>query len=97
MRIHTSGRIRVAVNRYGAIGKCIGDAERLQRDMELIGVSGVVSDYQIESSVALGLPLRGWTLPAAAWVRAEVYSSKNRPTDAVLLEGARLSRPVARR
>lgn len=50
------GRIRVAVNEYGVIGKRIADAVRVQPDMELIGVGDVISDYRVESSVALGLP-----------------------------------------
>lgn len=50
-------RIRVAVNGYGVIGKRVADAIRLQPDMELIGVSDIVSDYRVRAAVVLGLPV----------------------------------------
>lgn len=53
----TNGKIRVAVNGYGVIGKRVADAVRLQPDMELVGVSDVVSDYRVKAAVILGLPL----------------------------------------
>ncbi len=51
-----SGKVRVGVNGYGVIGKRIADAVRMQPDMELIGVSDVVSDYRIKTAVTLGIP-----------------------------------------
>lgn len=48
--------IKVAVNGYGVIGKRVADAALLQPDMELVGVSDIVTDWRIQS-VAGKLPL----------------------------------------
>lgn len=53
----TDKKIRVAINGYGVIGKRVADAVRLQPDMELVGVSDVVSDYRIKTGVVLDLPI----------------------------------------
>lgn len=50
-------KIRVAVNGYGVIGKRVADAVRMQPDMELVGVSDIVSDYRVKAVVVLGLPV----------------------------------------
>jgi glyceraldehyde-3-phosphate dehydrogenase (NAD(P)) len=50
-------KIRVAVNGYGVIGKRVADAVHLQPDMELVGVSDVVSDYRVKAGMMLGLPI----------------------------------------
>jgi glyceraldehyde-3-phosphate dehydrogenase (NAD(P)) len=50
-------RIRVAVNGYGVIGKRVADAVRVQPDMELVGVSDIVSDYRVQAGAVLGLPI----------------------------------------
>lgn len=50
-------KIKVGVNGYGIIGKRVADAVRLQPDMELVGISDVVSDYRIKAGVVLGLPI----------------------------------------
>lgn len=47
-------KIRVAVNGYGVIGKRIADAVALQDDMELVGVSDVVSDWRINMAIQKG-------------------------------------------
>jgi glyceraldehyde-3-phosphate dehydrogenase (NAD(P)) len=52
-----NNKIRVAVNGYGVIGKRVADAVRLQPDMELVGVSDVVSDYRVKAAMVLGLPI----------------------------------------
>lgn len=52
-----SNKVRVAVNGYGVIGKRVADAVKLQPDMELVGVSDIVSDYRIKSAVVLNLPI----------------------------------------
>lgn len=52
-----TGKIRVAVNGYGVIGKRVADAVKLQPDMELIGVADVVSDYRMQVAAVLGLPI----------------------------------------
>lgn len=49
--------IRVAVNGYGVIGKRVADAVRTQPDMELVGVSDVVTDYRLKTAVVLGIPI----------------------------------------
>lgn len=41
-------KIKVAVNGYGVIGKRVADAVHLQDDMELLGVSDVVTDWRIK-------------------------------------------------
>lgn len=50
----TTARARVAVNGYGVIGKRVADAVALQGDMELVGVSDVVSDYRIKVAAERG-------------------------------------------
>ncbi|GBD89309.1 glyceraldehyde-3-phosphate dehydrogenase [bacterium BMS3Abin04] len=50
-------KIKVGINGYGIIGKRVADAVRLQPDMELVGVSDVVSDYRIKAGIVLGLPI----------------------------------------
>lgn len=52
-----NNKIRVAVNGYGVIGKRVADAVRQQPDMELAGVSDVVSDYRVKAAMVLGLPI----------------------------------------
>ena len=47
-------KLRVAVNGFGVIGKRVADAVALQDDMELIGVSDVMSDYRIKIAVERG-------------------------------------------
>lgn len=42
-----SQRVRVAVNGYGVVGKRVADAIRLQPDMNLVGVSDIVTDYRL--------------------------------------------------
>ncbi len=42
-------KIKVGVNGYGIIGKRVADAVRLQPDMELVGISDVVSDYRVKA------------------------------------------------
>jgi glyceraldehyde-3-phosphate dehydrogenase (NAD(P)) len=49
--------VRVAVNGYGVIGKRVADAVIAQPDLELVGVSDVVSDYRIQSAIARNIPI----------------------------------------
>jgi glyceraldehyde-3-phosphate dehydrogenase (NAD(P)) len=53
----TTSKVRVGVNGYGVIGKRVANAIRLQPDMELVGVSDVVSDHRIKAAVILGLEI----------------------------------------
>jgi glyceraldehyde-3-phosphate dehydrogenase (NAD(P)) len=50
-------KVRVAINGYGVIGKRIADAVRVQPDMELVGVSDVISDYRVTAAVGMGIPI----------------------------------------
>lgn len=50
-------KIRAAVNGYGVIGKRVADAIRVQPDMELVGISDIVSDYRVKTAVSLGIPV----------------------------------------
>lgn len=52
-----NNKIRLGVNGYGVIGKRVADAARPQSDMELVGVSDIISDYRIKVAAGLGLPL----------------------------------------
>jgi len=52
-----AGKIRVAVNGYGVIGKRVADAVVLQDDMELVGVADVGSDYRVRVAAERGYPL----------------------------------------
>lgn len=54
------GKIRVAVNGYGVIGKRAADAIALQGDMELVGVADVASDWRMQA-----IPRKGFKLFAA--------------------------------
>lgn len=47
-------KTRVAVNGFGVIGKRVADAVELQEDMELVGVSDIVSDYRVKVAMARG-------------------------------------------
>ena len=50
-------RVRVAVNGYGVIGKRVADAVRAQPDMELVGVSDLITDYRLRTGAVLGMPI----------------------------------------
>lgn len=63
-------KVRVAVNGYGVIGKRIADAVTVQEDMELIGISDVVSDWRIQVAVEKGYPVYASTPEAAEAMRA---------------------------
>ena len=55
------GKIRVAVNGYGVIGKRVAAAVRLQDDMELVGVADVETDWRLRIATHLGIRLFGAT------------------------------------
>ena len=50
-------KVKVAVNGYGVIGKRVADAVRQQEDMELIGVTDVVTNYRIKTAAVGGRPV----------------------------------------
>lgn len=60
------GKVRVAVNGYGVIGKRVADAVALQDDMELVGISDVITDYRIRLAVERGYPIYAATDEAAS-------------------------------
>ncbi|MCY0906401.1 type II glyceraldehyde-3-phosphate dehydrogenase [Arthrobacter sp. H14-L1] len=60
-----SEKIRVGVNGYGVIGKRVAHAIKAQPDMELIGISDVISDYRIKTAVALAIPVYASTTESA--------------------------------
>lgn len=70
-----SEKVRVGINGYGVIGKRVADAVRLQPDMELVGVSDVVSDYRVKTASVLGIP---------------VYSSLDESTAAMTAAGVQV-------
>lgn len=49
--------IRVGINGYGAIGKRVADAVRLQDDMALVGVADVATDWRVAVAVEKGIEL----------------------------------------
>ncbi|XKH55551.1 type II glyceraldehyde-3-phosphate dehydrogenase [Citricoccus nitrophenolicus] len=57
-------QIKVAVNGYGVIGKRVADAVRAQDDMELVGVSDVISDYRVTAAIEKGIPVYASTAEA---------------------------------
>ncbi|MEQ1866168.1 MAG: type II glyceraldehyde-3-phosphate dehydrogenase, partial [Micropepsaceae bacterium] len=61
----TQGKIKVAVNGYGVIGKRAADAIAMQDDMELAGIADVASDWRMRTAIK-----KGFLLFAAADDRA---------------------------
>lgn len=62
-------KVKVALNGYGVIGKRIADAVARQEDMELVGVSDVVSDWRIKVAVSKGYPIYASSPDAIAAMR----------------------------
>lgn len=54
-----NGKIRVAVNGFGVIGKRVAAAVALQGDMELAGVADVGADWRLRAAVRNGFALFG--------------------------------------
>lgn len=63
-------KVRVAVNGYGVIGKRVADAVKLQPDMELVGVSDIISDYRIKAADVLNIPIYASLLEEANQMKA---------------------------
>ena len=66
----SSGRVRVAVNGYGVIGKRVADAVAAQDDMELVGIADVVNDWRIKAGALKGYAVFASTGAAADQMRA---------------------------
>jgi glyceraldehyde-3-phosphate dehydrogenase (NAD(P)) len=60
-----SGKIRVAVNGYGVIGKRVAAAVREQDDMTLLGVADVSTDWRLRVAAKQGFNLYGAGADAA--------------------------------
>lgn len=58
--------IRVGINGYGTIGRRVADAVRLQKDMELVGVTKTRGDYRASMAVEKGIALYAPNDEAAA-------------------------------
>jgi len=50
-------KLKVAINGYGVIGKRIADAVNMQNDMEVIGISDIITDWRIKVAVNKNLPI----------------------------------------
>lgn len=50
-------KIKVAVNGYGTIGKRVADAVRMQRDMELVGITGHSYSFRMEVANDIKIPI----------------------------------------
>lgn len=57
-------KIKVGINGYGVIGKRVADAVRAQSDMELVGISDIISDYRVKVAAMLDIPIHA-SLPEA--------------------------------
>ena len=55
--MQNTGKLRVAVNGYGVIGKRVADAVALQPDMEVAGIADVAADWRIAVAVQRGYPI----------------------------------------
>lgn len=55
--MNAPNKTQVAVNGYGVIGKRVADAVQAQPDMELVGISDILSDYRIRVASMLDIPI----------------------------------------
>ena len=90
---------RVAVNGYGVIGKRVADAVRAQKDMTLVGVADVTTDWRTRVLQDSGVPLFAATAQAPAtpqrrcgrWVPSSARDCSSGPAascfDARLIRG----------
>ncbi|HXV23194.1 MAG TPA: type II glyceraldehyde-3-phosphate dehydrogenase [Alphaproteobacteria bacterium] len=63
------GKIRVAVNGYGVIGKRVADAVASQEDMALVGVADVETDWRMRTALNRGFRLFASVKERAAAMR----------------------------
>jgi len=73
--------IRVGVNGYGTIGRRVADAVKLQKDMELVGVTKTKPDYKSKIADQKGIPLYGVDMKAVEAFRASGYSTRGTLND----------------
>ncbi len=62
------GKIKVAINGYGTIGKRVADAVKLQKDMSVVGVTKTKPDFEAKMAVK-----KGYKLYAAIPERVELF------------------------
>lgn len=67
--MHSTKKIRVAVNGYGVIGKRVADAVAKQNDMQLAGVADITADWRPRVALSRGMPLFGATAEHADAMR----------------------------
>jgi glyceraldehyde-3-phosphate dehydrogenase (NAD(P)) len=63
-------KVQVLLNGYGVIGKRIADAVTDQEDMQMVGITDVVSDWRIKMAVEKGYPVSastGWGEARPDW------------------------------
>lgn len=53
------GKVRVAINGYGVIGKRVADAVSLQSDMEVAGIADVAADWRTQVALQKGFRVFG--------------------------------------
>lgn len=58
--------IRVAVNGYGVIGKCVADAVRAMSGMELVGVADAATDWRVRTAIGHDIPRNGGGAPVSS-------------------------------
>ena len=66
--MEVNGKVRVAVNGYGTIGKRVADAVNLQKDMCVVGVTKTKPDFEAKMAVR-----KGYDLYVAIPERAELF------------------------
>ncbi len=59
-------QIRVAVNGYGVIGKRVADAVRLQKDMTLVGIADIATDWRTRVLPSKGVEFYAGSIEARA-------------------------------
>lgn len=64
------GKVRVAINGYGVIGKRVADAVRVQDDMELVGIADVAGDYRLQVAAQRAFAVHAATPEAGEAMRA---------------------------
>ncbi len=62
------GKVKVAINGYGTIGKRVADAVNLQKDMNVVGVTKTKPDFEAKMAIK-----KGYKLYAAIPERAELF------------------------
>lgn len=73
--------IRVGINGYGTIGRRVADAVRLQKDMELVGVTKARADYRATLALQKGIDLYAPNQEAAAAFEKAKLSCKGSLSD----------------